>query len=52
MVRKVQKKPRKAVKDLSAKSAKNAESRVVGGRDAASGLATGKRMHKPYSVTG
>lgn len=49
MVRKVQKKPRKAVKDLSAKSAKNAESRVVGGvRDVASGLATGKRMHKPY----
>lgn len=42
----------KSVKSLPAKPAGKDESKAVRGgtRDAASGLATGKRMHKPWPV--
>jgi len=40
----------KKVKDLPAKTPASRQQREVrGGRDAASGLPTGKRMHKPFT---
>ena len=42
--------PSKKVKDLPAKkAAPKREKDIRGGRDAASGMATGKRMHKPFT---
>jgi len=41
-------KVKRAVKNLTPRKAEN----VRGGRDAASGLPTGKRQHKPFTVTG
>jgi hypothetical protein len=41
----------KSVKSLPAKPVGKDESKAVrGGRDASTGLPTGKRLHKPYTV--
>ena len=42
----------KKVKDLKVRSPDKAKDKTVsGGRDPASGLPTGKRMHKPFILT-
>ncbi len=51
MAPKTTKKATKPIKALPAKAVQSKRAETVrGGRDAASGLPTGKRMHKPITV--